>query len=114
MEEGSRQPVGLISLRIGASEWLTLYAGQAAYAVAPEYRGRRYASRALRLLAPLAWRQGLVPLWVTCNPENLASRRTCELAGGVFVEVVALPAGNDMYARGERFKCRFRLDPDAV
>ena len=112
--EASRQPVGLISLRLGVSEWLTNYAGQVAYAVAPEHRGRRYASRALRLIARVAWAKGLVPVWVTCNPENVASRRSCELAGGVLVDVVPLPSGNAMYERGERLKCRYRLHPDAV
>lgn len=112
--EPSRQPVGLISLRLGVSEWLTHYAGQVAFAVAPEHRGRRYASRALRLIAPLAWAKGIVPVWVTCNPENVASRRSCERAGGVLVDVVPLPSGNAMYERGDRFKCRYRLYPDAV
>jgi tagatose 1,6-diphosphate aldolase len=107
----SREPVGLLSLRVGRSEWLERHAGHVGYAVAERHRGNRYAARALRLVAPLAWRSGIVPLWITCNPENLASRRTCEIAGAKLVDIVALPPGNDMYARGDRFKCRYRLDP---
>jgi tagatose 1,6-diphosphate aldolase len=61
--------------------------------------------------APLAWRAGLVPLWITCNPDNWASRRSCELAGAELVEVVPLPSGNDMFERGDREKCRYRLAP---
>jgi len=105
------EAVGLLSVRFGSSEWLTRYAGQIGYAVAPEHRGHRYASRALRLVAPFAWRAGLVPLWITCNPDNPASRRSCELAGAELVEIVPLPSGNDMFARGDRFKCRYRLAP---
>jgi tagatose 1,6-diphosphate aldolase len=107
----SGEPVGLLSVRFGAGEWLTHHAGQIGYAIAPEHRGRRYASRALRLVTPFAWRAGLVPLWVTCNPDNLASRRSCELAGAELVEIVALPPGNEMYERGDRMKCRYRLVP---
>jgi predicted acetyltransferase len=105
------EPVGLLSLRFGATEWLTRYAGQVGYAVDPAHRGRRYASRALRLAAPLAWGAGLVPLWITCNPDNWASRRSCELAGAELVEVVPLPPGNDMFERGDRHKCRYHLAP---
>jgi tagatose 1,6-diphosphate aldolase len=108
---GSGEPVGLLSLRVGRTEWLERYAGQVGYAVAALHRGRRYAMRALRLVAPLAWRHGLVPLWITCNPDNVASRRTCELAGAEWVETLPLPPGNEMYARGDRFKCRYRLLP---
>ena len=75
----------------------------------PEHRGRRYAARGVRLLLPLAARHGIDPLWITCNPENLASRRTCELAGAELVEVVDLPPGEEMYQAGERQKCRYRL-----
>ena len=35
----------------------------------------------MRLLLPLARRHGLQTVWITCNPDNWASRRTCELAG---------------------------------
>jgi tagatose 1,6-diphosphate aldolase len=48
-------------------------------------------------------------LWITCNPENVASRRTCEFAGAEFVEIVDLPTNIDMYLEGERQKCRYRL-----
>jgi predicted acetyltransferase len=107
----SRDAVGLLSLRVGSSVWLERYAGHIGYAIAEQHRGRRYASRALALVAPLAWRCGIVPVWITCNPDNAASCRTCELAGAEFIETVSLPPGNDMYARGDRFKSRYRLAP---
>jgi tagatose 1,6-diphosphate aldolase len=52
----------------------------------------------------------LSELWITCNPENVASRRTCEFAGAEFVEIVDLPPHVDMYREGERRKRRYRLD----
>jgi tagatose 1,6-diphosphate aldolase len=101
---------GEIHLRIGDTEHLRLYGGHVAYGVRPEYRGNHFAGRALKLLLPLARRHGLAELWITCNPENYASRRTCEFAGAELVEIVDLPPHVDMYQEGERQKCRYRLD----
>ncbi len=107
---GRGTPVGRIDLRVGQSRHLCMYAGHIGYEVLPEYRGHHYAARACRLLFPLARSHGLNPLWITCNPDNWASRRTCELAGGTMVEIVDLPTNTDMYLRGERHKCRYRFD----
>jgi len=105
----SHEPLGLLSLRVGSSDWLCLYAGHIGFAISEPHRGNRYAYHALSVVAPLAWRLEIDPIWITCNPDNFASRRTCELAGAELIEVVSLPPGNDMYERGDRFKCRYRL-----
>ena len=101
---------GGIALRIGHTPNLELYLGHVGYNVYPPARGRRLAARALVMLLPLARRLGISPLWVTCNPDNLASRRTCEIAGGQLVEIVPLPEDHGLRARGEREKCRYRFD----
>jgi tagatose 1,6-diphosphate aldolase len=59
---------------------------------------------------PLARRHGINPLWITCNPDNHASRRTCERLGATLVEIVPVPVGHTLYQRGEREKCRYRVD----
>ena len=102
--------LGGIHLRVGNVPDILLYAGHIGYGVEPEHRGHHYAARSCRLLLPLAARHGLNPLWITCNPDNYASRRTCELAGATFVEIVDLPPDNEMYREGERQKCRYRID----
>jgi predicted acetyltransferase len=101
---------GGINLRVAHTTNLEMYLGHIGYTVYPPARGRQYAARAVRLLLPLARRMGINPLWVTCNPENVASRRSCERAGGTFVDVVRLPADHPLYQRGERQKCRYRFD----
>jgi tagatose 1,6-diphosphate aldolase len=104
------QFVGAIGLRIGSTETIEMYYGHFGYHVYPAARGRQYAMRACRLLLPLARRHGFKTLWITCNPDNIASRRTCERLGAKLVEVVPVPEDNPLYARGEIQKCRYRFD----
>lgn len=101
--------MGYIHLRVGNNE-NTKYGGHIGYEVYEKFRGKHYAARSLKLLFPLAKKHGINPLWVTCNPENIPSRKTCELAGGQLVEIVDLPAYNDQFQRGDRRKCRYRFD----
>jgi predicted acetyltransferase len=101
--------VGSISLRIGHSVNLDWYLGHIGYHVMPSARGHHYAERASRLLLPVARAHGHQHLWITCNPDNIASRRTCEGLGAVYVDTVLLPRENPLYKQGEREKCRYRL-----
>jgi predicted acetyltransferase len=107
---GSPKRIGSIDLRVGDTPYLRMYGGHIGYNVDKEYRGNHYAARACRLILPLARQHGMKTLWITCNPDNWASRRTCELLGAELVEIVDLPETSDMYLLGERQKCRYRLD----
>ncbi|MFT5086771.1 MAG: putative acetyltransferase [Candidatus Latescibacterota bacterium] len=104
------QRAGRISVRIGCSDLLVLYAGQIGYGVEEAFRGRRFAARSCRLVLPLLKTHGINPLWITCNPDNMPSRRTCEILGAELVEIVDLPTDTEMYRYGERRKCRYRLE----
>jgi tagatose 1,6-diphosphate aldolase len=104
------EEIGRIELRIGDTSHIVLCAGHIGYSVRSEHRGQRYAARACRLLLPVARRHGLKALWITCNVDNVASRRTCELAGARLVEIVDVPEDTDMYRKGDRQKCRHRID----
>jgi predicted acetyltransferase len=101
---------GGIGLRIGTTHDTVMYSGHIGYHVYPPARGRHFAERACRLLLPLARRYGTNPLWITCNPDNFASRRTCERLGGELVEIVPVPVQHMLYQRGETQKCRYRID----
>ena len=102
--------LGDIDLRLSNDHYITHYAGHIGYGVNRPYRGHHYAARACRLLLPLAKKHGLDPLWITCNPDNLASRKTCEALGATLEEIVSVPPGSDLFRRGEREKCRYRVD----
>lgn len=100
---------GTLSLRVGDDEELIRYWGHIGYGVFPPARGRHYAERACRLVLPLARRHGLRELWITCNPDNAASRRTCERLGATLIETVDIPADHPLRLKGETRKCRFRI-----
>ncbi len=100
---------GGVSLRIGWTKDVELYYGHIGYHVYPPFRGRHYAERAVRLLLPLARAHGLKTLWITTNPDNHASRRTCERLGATLVEIVSVPKHHALYQRGDHAKCRYRI-----
>jgi len=107
---GSRTRIGQIDLRLGDTTHITMYGGHIGYGVQEKHRGHRYAARACNLVKQVALDHGFTALWITCNPDNYPSRRTCEIVGCELVEIVDLPEDTDMYRRGERRKCRYRWD----
>lgn len=101
---------GGIAFRIGTTPEIETFVGHIGYHVYPPARGHHYAERATRLLLPLARRHGMRRLWITCNPDNLASRRSCERLGARLIETVLIPPTHPFYQRNERAKCRFLLE----
>lgn len=110
IDVASGQIAGRISLRLGDTEDIVLYAGHIGYEVSPRFRGNRYAARSLMLVLSKAKLVGMNEVWVTCNPDNTASKRTCEVVGGQYVETVEVPPTSRLYANGARAKCRYRFD----
>lgn len=102
-------PVGTIDLRVGHVE-NTYYGGNIGYEIFPQHRGHGYAAKACKLLFRLAEQHYMEHLYITCNPGNIASRRTCENAGLSFIGIVSLPEHNEMYLQGDRKKCIYRID----
>jgi predicted acetyltransferase len=109
MQADGREHVGRIRLRVGWSDDVIRYAGHIGYAVEPAHRGRRYAERACRLIVPLAKRHGMTNLWITCQPDNMPSRRTLERLGAECVGVIDVPPGYPLDAGAERKKLCFKL-----
>lgn len=100
--------IGACELRIGHNDNL-YYGGNIGYGIEEEYRGHHYAGKACLLLFELARKHDLKYLIITCNPDNYASRKTCEYAGGELLEIVKLPEDSDMREKGEVEKCIFRF-----
>lgn len=74
--------LGRISLRHELNELLYEWGGHIGYAVRPSARRRGVASRALLLMIEHCRQRGLDAVLVTCDVDNVASRRTIEGAGG--------------------------------
>ena len=101
--------IGNCDLRIGHNE-KTYIGGNIGYAIDEPYRGHRYAAKACELLFKQAKKHDMDYLIITCDPTNVASSRTCEIAGGKFVETTAIPEDNEMYAEGKREVMIYRFD----
>lgn len=108
LPDGTR--IGRCDLRIGHNRKL-YYGGNIGYTVFPDWRGHHYAEKACRLLFELAKRHDLGYVIITCRPDNLPSRRTCERLGGELLEIAELPEDNNMRREdGYTHVCVFRYE----
>ena len=102
--------MGTCDLRIGNVEGLYL-GGHIGYAVDEQYRGHHYAAKACTLLFSLARMHGMDHLYITCDPDNWPSRKTCERLSGELLEIAELPEDNDMRVmNGDTKKCVYRFE----
>lgn len=104
----SGKRVGRCVLRIGHNQ-NTFWGGNIGYFIDPPFRGQNYAQKACLLLFEEAVAEGLDYLIITCNPDNIASRKTCEkLPNAMFLGILALPQNNEMRFKGETEKCVYK------
>ncbi len=101
---------GHINFRVGDTEHVRLAAGHIGFEVHELFRGHGYALQACRALAPFV-RSVSGSITVTCDPDNIASRRTLEKLGATFIDEVDVPRGDPHYERGSRRKLRYRWTP---
>ena len=105
--------IGSCDLRIGHNS-KTYIGGNIGYGIDERYRGHHYAAKACGLLFRQAKKHGMDHLIITCDPSNKASSRTCELAGGTYIETADIPKDNEMYAEGKRRVMIYRFDLRAL
>ena len=101
--------VGECTLRIKDDENI-YYRGNVGFTVYREFRGHRYAARAVKLVLQQARKHGLPYLYITCEADNIASEKSILLAGGTFLEEKDVPAHTQVYQTGGRRKKIFRFD----
>ena len=65
--------VGECDFRVGNTEKI-YFGGNIGYIVYEHYRGNHYAGKACLLLFELAKMHNMNYLYITCNPDNIASR----------------------------------------
>lgn len=76
--------VGRLSLRHSLNDALLTVGGHIGYGVLPAHRRRGYGTEMLRQSLPLARDLGLTRVLVTCDEDNIASRKIIETCGGVY------------------------------
>lgn len=103
------QKIGICDLRMGHNE-NTYYGGNIGYEVEEPYRGHHYAGKACKLLLQLAKSFQMGYVRITCSPDNTASQKTCEYAGGVLEGIVELPKGHELRIAGRTKSCLYRID----
>ena len=105
-EHGSRKEIGRISYRPGESAAL-YYFGHIGYHIDPPWRGHHYAARACRLIGQEIRRSGKSSVIITTDPDNRASRKTCEALGCLWESEVPvdpyLQEKYDISPRKERY-----------
>jgi predicted acetyltransferase len=77
--------LGRIQLRYELNDFLLEQGGHIGYDVAPEHRRRGHATAMLRAFLPVAAVQfRLTQVLITCDHDNVASRKVIEACGGQF------------------------------
>lgn len=80
--------VGWLVLRGGLTDVSLQYGGHIGFAIEDKFQGNSYASRALALIRKFTNTIGLPQILLTCDDDNIASRKTIENAGGKLHKIV--------------------------
>ena len=107
---GKRAEIGRINLRLGESPCVYCF-GHIGYHIDPPYRGHHYARRACQLIAPVIRRYGKESVVITCDPDNTASRKTCEGLGCELERIITVPDWIRRRWSISKVKCRYIWHP---
>ena len=114
-EHRKSREIGQISYRDGESPGV-YYFGHIGYHIEEAWRGRHYAARACRLIREEILRSGKSSVIITCDPDNRASRKTCERLGCLWESEVDVDPGLrkkfDISARKERYIWTLERKPE--
>jgi predicted acetyltransferase len=76
--------LGRLAIRHRLTDWLLNYGGHIGYDVRPSARRRGHATAMLRESLPVAQRLGIDDVLVTCDDDNVGSRKVIDANGGRF------------------------------
>ena len=105
--KSNNMAIGHLNLRLGTNENIRKYIGHIGFGINENYRGNKYAAKACYLIKDLIIQNKIKPVWITANPDNVASIKTLLNIGAKYIDDVAVPKGHEMYQMGELKKSRF-------
>ena len=76
--------IGHVNIRHRLNENLEKYGGHIGYAVRPSARGKGYGGQMLKFSIPFIKQLGLKQVLITCDKDNIASRKIIEKNGGIY------------------------------
>ena len=79
--------IGRVSVRFQLNEYLAKYGGHIGYAVIEEHRRKGYATEMLRQALQLETANGISPVLLTCDDDNIGSAAVVEHCGGTLESV---------------------------
>jgi len=109
----SGREMGEINLRAGYTENIELYRGNIGFSVYEGFRGNHLSGRSCLLLRPFIQSLGLEAVWLTCDLNNIASRRNLEYAGAQYIDTRRVPDDSpyaSFYPVHARVKLRYRWE----
>lgn len=74
--------IGTINIRHCLNDFLLQQGGHIGYSIHPSERKKGYATKMLQEVLQICKQWEIWPVLITCNKENLASRKTIEKCGG--------------------------------
>jgi predicted acetyltransferase len=112
----SGSAMGSINLRAGYTDNIRRYRGNIGFTVFESFRGHRYSARSCVLLVPLIKALKLNPIWLTCNADNIPSKKIIESIGAKYIETTMIRQDSpyiQYYPEGARTKLRFSWSFDS-
>lgn len=96
-------------MRVGHND-NTKFGGNIGYEIYEPFRGNNYASKACKLLFILAKKHKMDEVIITCSPENIASRKTCEYSGAKLKGIIDVPPWHEMFKTGRKKTCQYVIN----
>jgi predicted acetyltransferase len=105
-QHNSRKEIGQISYRTGESRCV-YYFGHIGYHIDEKWRGHHYARKACLLIRQEIRMSGKTSVVITCDPDNLPSRKTCEALGCLWEGITEVAEDVRKAHEISRVKCRY-------
>ena len=85
----NKRPVGMIKLRAYLNDSLLKEGGHIGYCIRPSERGKGYGNVILGEVLRLACVKGIDKVLITCNENNMLSKKVIEKNGGIMENIIS-------------------------